>query len=193
MAPLQELANVALEDNGSYVAYQGPSERTAAQIATIQGFLDSNIAAEESVATKHAVVRLQGNGHPEATELCVRYLKADDVEVDGVVVANNCALIVEHKTKLGSANAKTFATKMGVIRSIVASGSPDQDSPVAKLAGKRLLPVLCGRIITTNTTDLNKMEEICRANEIEVWDVSGSGVELSSGCFKSPHVHHFGP
>ncbi|KAG2484988.1 hypothetical protein HYH03_016281 [Edaphochlamys debaryana] len=82
---------------------------------------------------------------------------------------------------------------MGVIRSIVASGCADRDSPVAKLAGKRLLPLLCGRITTNNTTDLNKLVEVCRAQEIEVWDVSGSGVELSSGCFKSPHVHHFGP
>lgn len=34
------------------------------------------------------------------------------------------------------------------------------------------------------------MNDFCREQKIECWDVSGPGVETSStGCFKSPYVH----
>ncbi len=72
-----------------------------------------------------------------------------------------------------------------------AAGVP-ADSPMAQLNGKRLLPVLYGRTVTSNPTDRNKMDDVCRKEKIECWDVSGSGVETSStGCYKSPYVHPF--
>ncbi len=64
---------------------------------------------------------------------------------------------------------------------------------MGQLKGKQLLPVLCGRTVTSDSTDLDRMAHICRQHQIECWDMGGSGVGRSSGsCFQSPYVHPVG-
>ncbi|KXZ50617.1 hypothetical protein GPECTOR_15g300 [Gonium pectorale] len=188
------LDDVELVDGGTYLVMQ-PVAPNKEQVDTLQCWQDSCVEADQVVGAKHALAKLRAAGHPEAKVLSVKKLRTNAamVEVDGVVIAKGCAIIIENKTELTAEAAALLVDKMAVIRVMVASMEAPSSTPLGQLKGKQLLPVLCGRAVTSNTTDLTKMADICRQHKIECWDVSRSGMELSSdGCFKSPYVHPFG-
>ncbi|KAG2427065.1 hypothetical protein HXX76_012580 [Chlamydomonas incerta] len=171
---------VELVDGGTYLVTQ-PMSIGLEQVDNLQAWQDSYIKAEEATGVQHALTRMKEAGYSDAK-----------VEVDGIVTAKGAVMIVENKTKLTSKSASSLVNKLKTIKTMMDEVEPSSSLPVAKLKGKPLMAVLCGRIVTSDTTDVNKLAAICKEHKIEVWLVNGSGVELSSGCFKSPYVHPLG-
>ncbi|KAG2427066.1 hypothetical protein HXX76_012580 [Chlamydomonas incerta] len=184
---------VELVDGGTYLVTQ-PMSIGLEQVDNLQAWQDSYIKAEEATGVQHALTRMKEAGYSDAKVLCVKNLRNEGqiVEVDGIVTAKGAVMIVENKTKLTSKSASSLVNKLKTIKTMMDEVEPSSSLPVAKLKGKPLMAVLCGRIVTSDTTDVNKLAAICKEHKIEVWLVNGSGVELSSGCFKSPYVHPLG-
>ena len=62
---------------------------------------------------------MRENGHPEAKRLCstlyIPYGNGGALEVDGVVVANNCAMVLEVKDSLNEGAASQLQRLLNII------------------------------------------------------------------------------
>ncbi|KIZ07006.1 hypothetical protein MNEG_0951 [Monoraphidium neglectum] len=98
---LTSIVGVELHDNLVMTALQGlpPWEQ---RMSTVEGFVLSPGRSLEESATKK-VVELMRRQHPEAVAAEIRVISSADGqqrEVDGVVIADECAAIVEAKQQL---------------------------------------------------------------------------------------------
>lgn len=79
---------------------------------------EHNIECQESESAERAVSYLHEAGHPEARRACQRKIRNDDhaVELDGIAIASDCAVIVEAKTVLTANCLEDFIQKLSTLR-----------------------------------------------------------------------------
>jgi hypothetical protein len=82
---------------------------------------NANLAAAlEHEASECLVKHMRATGHPEAHRLCTKLnVPAENgalLEVDGVVLADNCAVVVEVKSALSEAAAIQLHLRLKIIR-----------------------------------------------------------------------------
>lgn len=78
---------------------------------------EHNVECEESESGERAVSYLHEAGHPEARQACQRKIRNDDhaIELDGIAIGRDCAVIVEVKTILTSDYLEKYIKKLAIL------------------------------------------------------------------------------
>ncbi|PNH11127.1 Cytoplasmic dynein 2 heavy chain 1 [Tetrabaena socialis] len=193
------LSDVELEEGGKFVVVYADMP-LGMEVKEISDWKGHTIESHENEAAEHGVEWLRAHGCDDVRRVCVKVFQGKvrgvKVEVDAMVAASNCVAVIEAKVVLEQRYAEELAEKVEVIK-LLANGEhpPPCVSPLLDGSSgqvKRLLPVLVGQTVTSNTTNANALIQTCKAEGIEIWLVNGKGLDVGNSCFPSPYTHTFG-
>ena len=92
---------------------------TSEQVKNLEAHNANLATALEHEASECLEKYMRENGHPEAERLCSKLYIPDGkgglLEADGVVVANNCAMVLEAKNSLNEAAASQLQRLLNTI------------------------------------------------------------------------------
>jgi len=147
-----------------------------ARVSTLEGFVSSSVKGFEEDATE-AVFRYLQQQHSNAEVLPIRHIASADGkrrEVDGAVVADGCAAILEAKQVLDDTAVSQLASCMEFIRHSELTG------PAAQLKNKKLLGFLAGRTLCSDPGKVDKLVRDCRQHGYGIYVSSGQSLSLGN-------------
>eukprot|EP00898_Chlorokybus_atmophyticus_P000790 jgi/Chlat1/1711/Chrsp127S00096 len=177
--------HLQLKDGGRYVLVRPDETPLHATVKTHEGFIENMAHWQEDEVAEHGIAWLDGLGYQNPQRLCQRVFTSKDGKIDGVVIADGAAAIIEAKNVVTSEDAKELHGKLVKLRIMLKEGAPS----VRALQGRRLLLVLCGRSVTKKETDRLQLLERCDLDRIELWLPNGVGYGTGDGCTKAPFKH----
>jgi hypothetical protein len=147
-----------------------------ARVSTLEGFVSSSVKGFEEDATE-AVFRYLQQQHSNVEMLPIRHIASADGkrrEVDGAVVADGCAAILEAKQVLDDTAVSQLASCMEFIRHSELTG------PAAQLKNKKLLGFLAGRTLSSDPGKVDKLVRDCRQHGYGIYVSSGQSLSLGN-------------
>eukprot|EP00775_Hariotina_reticulata_P001590 gene1590-1930_t len=172
-----------LED-GSHVTGVRGITPWEARVTTLEGHSQSLVRAFEGDATETIVKELKEHHHSNVQVLPVRQLVSIDGkqrEVDGVVVTDDCGVVIEAKTELDDTAVDQLASCLQFIKENQLKG---QAAELKKK--KKLIGVLAGQTFTSNPGKQKALVEGCQSNGFSI--LASSGRSLSVGNSRVPHL-----
>ena len=204
-----------LRDDATYYICPASSSALAVEVKKLRGNTDDVAEALENEAAECLRRELQRQ-HANVARVCHKcYVPSGTktFELDAVVLADTCAAVAEVKTILNELSATQLLRNVGIIkcdfracaaprRAACASlahacaalracrsklkDAPDCPAEMRMFAGKRIIPVLAGRIIKPLSSGwtAEELTEEWRAAGVVLLLPSGQGLGFQDGCFQ---------
>eukprot|EP00882_Tetradesmus_deserticola_P002662 GHRQ01002832.1.p1 GENE.GHRQ01002832.1~~GHRQ01002832.1.p1 ORF type:complete len:347 (+),score=81.20 GHRQ01002832.1:237-1277(+) len=167
--------SIELRDNILLVASRG-SAPWKARVSTLEGFVESSVAAFEAAATAAMYQHLQQQ-HSSVKVLPVRHIRSSDGrhrEANGAVIADGCAAILEAKQELDDSAVAQLASCIEFIRDNTLIG------PSAELKDKQLVGFLAGRTISSEPGKVEALLRDCQQLGYGIFVSSGRSLSLGN-------------
>jgi hypothetical protein len=168
-----ELLN--LQDNMLLTA-QRASTPIDKRVSTVEGFVESSVRGFEADAAEAMYQHMQQR-HSSVQVLPIRNITSaggGKREVDGAVLAADCAAILEAKQVLDDEAVHQLESCLDFMKTQQLTGM------AAKLQGKKLVGYVAGRTITSDPNKVRKLVSSCQEKGYGILVTSGKGPSLGN-------------
>ncbi|KAG7669782.1 hypothetical protein KSW81_007928 [Nannochloris sp. 'desiccata'] len=176
-AGLQEEApeDVELRDRATYIVVPRDIKITEKRFESIEVWQKNQKNCSERKLVEQAVKFLEDSGHANVRPFCLKKVTGPGSlkkEIDAAAIADNCAVVIEHKNVMDEDGAAQLADLVAFIDSWKDKGK----GSVSDFTGKRIIGVLAGPAETTDLNNKRVMDTILHKNGFLKWfDEKGYG------------------
>lgn len=178
-----EAGRFRFKDGGTYWAVSKTSEIANWSRSLITGF--------ENEAAEFGLLRMK-DSHPDAVRVCRKKFTSPDkkikVEIDSLIQAKDCALVIECKTTLSDDSLVDLQNKFTKIEAILESSEelkkPQVEGDATFFAARKFKGALAGRRITDDAGRRRALLNGAAQKGWEIWLPNGSGLSVGDHCIE---------
>ncbi|KAH7619699.1 hypothetical protein NADE_007987 [Nannochloris sp. 'desiccata'] len=159
---------IDLHDRATYIVVPREGKTAEKRFESIEVWQKNQTNGSERKLVEQAVKFLEDSGHANVRAFCLKKVTGPGSlkkEIDAAAIADNCAVVIEHKNVMDEDGAAQLADLVAFIDSWKDKGT----GSVSEFSGKRIIGVLAGPCETNNASNKRDMDSILTGGDYLKW------------------------